>query len=839
MQKFDILDPELNVFESRFLEASAGTGKTFAIEHLVARLTKKIPLEQILAVTFTREAALEMKERIRAKCSAEEMNVFTIHGFCHQSLSEFAFEAATPIQMGGPDTPDHLQEMEQTIEDFFRTGEEEYAEDVTALMRGARYDLGRLKTKIVFAIEKKGPTGDEPLDRVAAACKKRWEIKAKRGDHFSFDDLLIQMEKALAIPAFLEKVRAKYKAVIVDEFQDTDPIQWSIFEKLFLNTHLLYLVGDPKQSIYGFRSADIYTYLRAKKALGEKKLVFLDTNYRSSPQLIDALNDLFTKKPDWIDLPSDPGSLIYHPVNAGRDQNHIEEPPITYFGLQADPGRMRSWPTKALEEEKIFPYIASKILFHEKQFAFSDMVVLIKDRYQAQRLQLFFQKYNIPSSIKRTLHLAQSRGYLAMEILLKAIVHPDNNAHVQAALKGPLLKEGDNPFVALSDLFKEKGFAATYAHFIKHHFNGDPSLFLEVRQTAELLMQEKESELLHKMHHFKQVSPEMDPRLSLRLGDDENEVAIMTTFASKGLEYSIVFALDLASSSSKETQDSEKMRKLYVAFTRAKEKLYIPRFINAAKRFPLSPIENFFQDIDVSIEWIEDISLKPYAPKQETLPTPPSKPHYNYPVETLTSFTSLAKPHAHTLLFEEYKLQDLSTKTLHTLPLGAETGTVIHAIFENYFENPNQTIEQVVCETLTGTHLEGWEEILSDMALNTLHMPLIDNFTLSQLKEGEYFQEMEFLFPQENQWIKGFADLVFKRDDTFYILDWKTNWLGPTDDHYTPERLHKAMNEHDYYLQAKLYSEALHRYVKPLYKNPQFGGAIYVFLRGGKTIGTC
>ena len=112
MQRFDILDPQLNIFQNYFLEASAGTGKTFAIEHLVIRLLleseEPIELKEILAVTFTKDAAHEMKTRIRKKlesllpeqnprvrealASFDEIQVFTIHAFCHRMLTEFAFK---------------------------------------------------------------------------------------------------------------------------------------------------------------------------------------------------------------------------------------------------------------------------------------------------------------------------------------------------------------------------------------------------------------------------------------------------------------------------------------------------------------------------------------------------------------------------------------------------------------------------------------------------------------------------------------------------------------------------------------------------------------------------
>ncbi|NGX47936.1 MAG: hypothetical protein K1000chlam3_01321, partial [Chlamydiae bacterium] len=553
---------------------------------------------------------------------------------------------------------------------------------------------------------------------------------------------------------------------------------------------------------------------------------------------------LFTKDPEWIALPSLPGALSYHPVHAGREENKLNEEPITYFGVQATPGRERNWPTKIMEEEKLFPYIASEILRLEKQCTFSDFAVLIKDRFQAQRLQLFFNHYKIPSSIKRTLHLAETRGFVAMEMLLKAIAHPENDSHVRAVLKGPLMEDGENPFYTLRDLFKEKGFAPTFAYFLTHHFHGDTSLFLELSQTAELLMQSYKAdlfELLHLLEQCKQMSPEMDARLALRGEEGEDKVAIMTTFASKGLEFEVVFALDMASRHTIEKPDAEKeaekMRQLYVAFTRAREKLYIPRLFDTSKKLPLSPIEHFFQNIDVPIHWIEEISLQKYQAKQEKIPSkPPEEVKLTFPIEILTSFSSLAKTHTTSFLSEEFQLQDLSQKSMHTLPLGAETGTVIHTIFENHFQDRSIPIEQVVCETLTGTHLEGWEKVIADMANTTLQMPVFDHFSLSELKDDEYFQEMEFLFPQKNQWIKGFVDLVFKKGDIFYILDWKTNWLGPSDAHYTEKKLHQAMQEHDYYLQAKLYNEAVQRYVKRLYINPQFGGSFYIFLRGKKVV---
>ena len=136
------------------------------------------------------------------------------------------------------------------------------------------------------------------LLRMAGMCRKLLHQYQHEEERLSPDDILRKMNQALDRSSFLIKVQSLFRAAIVDEFQDTDPLQWQIFSRLFLSKALpwegyLYLVGDPKQSIYSFRQADIYTYLAAAKALGEESCYSLDVNYRSRAILVEALNHLF------------------------------------------------------------------------------------------------------------------------------------------------------------------------------------------------------------------------------------------------------------------------------------------------------------------------------------------------------------------------------------------------------------------------------------------------------------------------------------------------------------------------------------------------------------------
>ncbi len=123
------------------------------------------------------------------------------------------------------------------------------------------------------------------------------------------DDLLYGMRKAVEKPRFLSRVRKEFDAAVIDEFQDTDALQWEIFERLFLYQKPLkafYLVGDPKQSIYAFRHADLYSYLRARECFTKEERMHLSINYRAEKSLTRTLNTLFSQDnaSPWMPLPA-------------------------------------------------------------------------------------------------------------------------------------------------------------------------------------------------------------------------------------------------------------------------------------------------------------------------------------------------------------------------------------------------------------------------------------------------------------------------------------------------------------------------------------------------------
>ncbi len=218
----------------------------------------------------------------------------------------------------------------------------------------------------------------------------------------------------------------------------------------------------------------------------------------------------------------------------------------------------------------------------------------------------------------------------------------------------------------------------------------------------------------------------------------------------------------------------------------------------------------------------------------------PSPISFSTPPHPLFSFSSLTKKQDR--VSEPLALPD--SHTPHGLPLGAETGVILHHIFEQIFARhlfeplDAEAIASLIEADVHATPLDGWQEVIFEMVKETLHLPLPSKespFSLVDLKRDEVLQEIEFVYPSGEGYIKGFIDLAFEREGKYYILDWKSNFLGPEDASYSQEKMEQCMKEHDYFLQASIYAEGLKLYLAHFDSRPFpecFGGAFYLFLRG-------
>lgn len=727
-----------------------------------------------------------------------------------------------------------------------------------------------------WAIGSLAPLFDLATQSILQTVQGEWKPIADQilaqEEHLTPDEILLQMRKAIQKPAFLSLVRQKYRVAIIDEFQDTDAVQWEIFQSLFVQSKLdaLYLVGDPKQSIYRFRKADVYTYLQARDLLGESNLYHLDTNYRSSKSLIDALNALFSC--DWIQLPKAKRVLPYLPVQAGLKEMEPfsdEKGSIHFLLAQGE----------ALFDTAFLPYAASEIErlrpSVQKESAFA---LLVKDRYQAERALQYLQKRGIPAITRSQSALGETLAFQAIQELLQAVECPHDFSALKTVLAGPFGK-GEFPWMDWKGLLEEKGLVAFARAFFDFSSEGqtmrewiaafDLSFYRDVLQILEnlFLWEKKEGFCFEGLRrfllHLKELEPEEGGRR--RMEADESAVQIMTLHVSKGLEFEIVFALGLATPTPESEEEiaemeAEKLRQLYVAMTRAKRRLYVPLALTEkeAKEGTHSPMELFCRHLckeeplgeklkrlaekqSLSYEELTvpfAIPAGPFSFQKKELPKePPLFPKIDCVPFYLSSFTSLARSQPK----ESKRPTPSEALTVHTMPRGPETGVCIHRIFEKIFSSQKplwqdpQAIASFVEEELVFSPLAPWKEAILQRVYDLLNLPLQAGdqfFTLSQLKPNQVQVEMEFVFSIPSQFVKGFIDLVFCFEGTYYFIDWKTNWLGESEEAYTPEVLKQALTDHDYPLQAALYAEALQRYLG----SSSLGGAFYLFFRGNAAI---
>jgi len=701
-------------------------------------------------------------------------------------------------------------------------------------------------------------------ENILSALRGAWQKIAEpillEEEWFNPDEILIRMENSVTKEAFALRVQNKYKAVIVDEFQDTDPTQWEIFRSLFLDKPdrlaAFYLVGDPKQSIYRFRKADVYTYFKAREFLGEQSLYRLDTNFRSSKKLISALNALFSR--NWLPLPQLQQTIPSLPVLAGLD------PVSPFMDEKGDVHFILGEGSTSLFEESFLPFAISEIeKLSSYTTSFSSYAILVKDRHQARSALELCQARSIPAVAKSHTPLGQTFAFESLFELLKAVAFPKNLSAQRIVQSGPFksfpLSEGKM-------LLEEKGLTSFFHKLSLDSL--DSEFEKDLRQMIEELLTWESQEgfsfegLFRFLKQFEKLDASEGGRRRVEV--DSNAVQILTLHISKGLEFDVVFALGLASRTpeSKEAKelDAEKLRQFYVAMTRAKLRLYVPIVFSEKIGAPgsLSPSElftkiledqegslvPFFQKISktesISFEKLPQPFVLPPPKYELTSPLKKKNPLIApiFQTSSLLSFTSLAQNSSESDSFKEplCLAQDF---TSHTIPKGKETGIFIHSIFERLFSSSTaiwrdfSAIEIFVEQAIEKTSFLPWKNAVIDMVWKTISYPLPSGFSLLEIEPQNIQTEMEFLFSSSPNFVKGFIDLVFYFEDKYYIVDWKTNWLGPDERAYSS--LEQSMTSHDYWLQAALYTEALARHVKQFDIRPfqdVFGGAIYLFVRG-------
>ncbi|APE17369.1 exodeoxyribonuclease V subunit beta [Mycobacterium sp. WY10] len=334
MDQFDLLGPLPEHCSTTVLEASAGTGKTFTLAGLVTRYVAegRARLDQMLLITFGRAATQELRERVRqalqdalrafddselaqhndvlaALTTGEEgdladrkrrlrdalagfdaATIATTHQFCHLVLKSLGVAGDTDSSVTLAESLDEL--VAEIVDDLYLAhfGQEREHPPIT---RGEALKLAReVVANPCTELRPLNPEpGSQPAVRVGFATDVLAELdrRKRRRGILSYDDLLGRLADALETPdsPAATRMHQRWSVVMVDEFQDTDPVQWQVIERAFSGQSTLILIGDPKQAIYAFRGGDIFTYLHAAKTAGQRRT--LGVNWRSDSVLVDRL----------------------------------------------------------------------------------------------------------------------------------------------------------------------------------------------------------------------------------------------------------------------------------------------------------------------------------------------------------------------------------------------------------------------------------------------------------------------------------------------------------------------------------------------------------------------
>ncbi len=573
--------------------AGAGSGKTRVITHRIIHLILGgVSPSKILAVTFTNKAAKEMRERVikllhtyhgseRASVDSVPL-VTTFHALGVRMLREHHDVFGLRKQFTIYDRSDSNSAIKKALEKAGYDPKQFEPRRILSMISKAKGDA-------VTQSEYAGSTRTYP-ERVASDVWKHYEEILRDEHALDFDDLLSKTLSMLkSHPPILEEYRRRFEYVHIDEYQDTNRVQYEIARLIVGERANLCVVGDVDQNIYSWRGADIKNILQFERHFPEAKIIMLEENYRSTQTIIAASNDIIEKN-------------INRPAKKVFTKNHAGELIDLYAAMGG-------------QEEAEHVALTAKDLI-KKGVSPSEIAVLFRTNFQSRVLEESFINYGVPYQMLGT-KFFERREIKDILSFLRYAMNPSSTADLVRIINTPprgigkvtLLKvvEGRTAELPSGTRAKVDAFhrlIEEIASYAKEHPVHETLTFIMKQSGIEDEYKKDGEEGLERLENIRELVSlgtkyrEYEPDVAIEhlledsaLGSDQDElkekeefdaVRLMTIHSSKGLEFAYVFITGLEEGlfpherlGDERVDDEEERRLFYVALTRAQKKVFL------------------------------------------------------------------------------------------------------------------------------------------------------------------------------------------------------------------------------------------------------------------------
>lgn len=605
--------------------AGAGSGKTRVLtERIIKLIDDGVSPYNILAITFTNKAAKEMRVRVQNKIGDVANSIFigTFHSFGLRILRENYDAIGYSSNITILDTDDTKSLIKRILkENSFDPADYDIKHIISKISSAKNDGISPLEFSKLFLNEH---------DKVIGLVYEKYLKLLKENNSVDFDDLLLKpVEIFKKRKDILEKYQERFRYILVDEYQDTNSIQYELCKMLAKKYNNIFVVGDANQSIYSWRNADYRNILNFEKDYKNAHVVLLEENYRSTNTILKAANSVIKNNNEGTKL------NLWTSIGDGEKVEYI----------------------RVEDEIKEISFVINKIKeLVSEGYSYSDFAVLYRTNAQSRTVEEAFVRNNIPYNIIGSYYFYNRKEIKDLIAYLNLIYNTNDSVSLERVINTPkrgigtktidnIREKANMNDISLFDAIdsgKELEFKKLILELIEDSKTMNLSDLIEdvlvktgLRREYELDKSIESDTKVENLNEFKSLAVNFEDNgiydLSTFLenimlvsdkgqyAEDDNNVNIMTLHSAKGLEFNIVFILGMEegifphSRSFESAKELEEERRLcYVGITRAKKKLYLlsARTRTLYGRTSGTIESRFIKEIDPTLINIKNESVK-------------------------------------------------------------------------------------------------------------------------------------------------------------------------------------------------------------------------------------